>query len=189
MQRAPAAPTATLAACSKGRHHQPHPRRPAPGTHPLPLNPQGQGLSAKQLALCDGFVYIPQYGAGTASLNVAVAASIVLHHFALWAGYRERAREVGRAGWLCRRCGAAVLPLSRLLQVCLVLCMSGAPTGAPLLLLLQGQKYVLDERPQRTAPRGCVPLTPEEQAAERARRAAAAAPDNADAADLPDLFD
>lgn len=36
-----------------------------------------------------------QYGPGTASLNVAVAASIVLHHFALWAGYEERAREVG----------------------------------------------------------------------------------------------
>jgi hypothetical protein len=27
-----------------------------------------------------------QHGVGTASLNVAVAASIVLHHYALWAG-------------------------------------------------------------------------------------------------------
>ena len=50
------------------------------------LGNEGQGLSPKQLALCDGFVYIPQYGAGTASLNVAVAASIVLHHYAVWAG-------------------------------------------------------------------------------------------------------
>ena len=42
---------------------------------------------------CDAFIYIPQYGPGTASLNVAVAASIVLHHYALWAGFQERSRE------------------------------------------------------------------------------------------------
>lgn len=42
---------------------------------------QGQGLSAKQCEICDFFVYIPQYGCGTASLNVTVAASIVLHQF------------------------------------------------------------------------------------------------------------
>ena len=36
----------------------------------------------------------PQYGAGTASLNVTVAASIVLQHFAVWAQLpRERPRE------------------------------------------------------------------------------------------------
>ena len=38
------------------------------------------------------FVYIPQHGEGTASLNVSVAAAIVLHHFALWAAYPERER-------------------------------------------------------------------------------------------------
>jgi len=38
-------------------------------------------------------VYIRQYGSGTASLNVSVAASIVMHHFAMWANYDERARE------------------------------------------------------------------------------------------------
>jgi hypothetical protein len=70
---------------------------PSPQTPP-PLAPcsaasQGQGLSAKQMRLCDGFVYIPQHGAGTASLNVTVAASIILHHFALWAGLPERGRE------------------------------------------------------------------------------------------------
>jgi hypothetical protein len=54
---------------------------------------QGDGLSAQQEAICDGFVYIPQYGPGTASLNVTVAASIVLHSFAVWAGYEERARD------------------------------------------------------------------------------------------------
>lgn len=95
----------------------------APGHHPsgqlphlraaLPVRlpaRQGQGLNAKQLAACDSFLYIPQYGPGTASLNVAVAASIVLHSFALWAGYPERARE--------------------------------------------GQKFVVQERPERTRPRG-----------------------------------
>lgn len=60
------------------------------------LGNEGQGLSPKQVAMCDSFVYIPQYGAGTASLNVAVATAIVLHHFALWAGYQEREREGGK---------------------------------------------------------------------------------------------
>ena len=57
------------------------------------LGNEGQGLSEKQISLCDKFVYIPQYGSGTASLNVAVACSIVLHNFAIWAGYHERERE------------------------------------------------------------------------------------------------
>jgi len=39
---------------------------------------EGQGLSDKQMTVCDGFVRIPQYGNGTASLNVNVAASIIL---------------------------------------------------------------------------------------------------------------
>ncbi len=54
---------------------------------------------------------------------------------------------------------------------------------------LQGQKFVVADRPARTAPRGFVPLTPEEQAAERARRAARAADADADAAALPALFE
>lgn len=53
---------------------------------------QGTGLSEIQQAVCDRFVYIPQYGPGTASLNVTVAASIVLHRFAVWAGFCERNR-------------------------------------------------------------------------------------------------
>jgi hypothetical protein len=52
-----------------------------------------QGLSDKQKSVCDSFVYIAQHGVGTASLNVAVACSIVLHHFALWAEYPERGRH------------------------------------------------------------------------------------------------
>lgn len=42
--------------------------------------------------LCDYFVYIPHFGNGTASLNVAVAFSIVCHRFATWAKYVERPR-------------------------------------------------------------------------------------------------
>jgi hypothetical protein len=38
-------------------------------------------------------VYIPQHGVGTASLNVAVATSIVLYGFAQWAKYPEAARD------------------------------------------------------------------------------------------------
>lgn len=57
------------------------------------LGNEGTGLSTKELEICDFFVYIPQYGCGTASLNVTVAASIVLHHFAVWAEFSERTRE------------------------------------------------------------------------------------------------
>ena len=43
---------------------------------------EGTGLNAKQKKYCDGFIYIPQYGFGTASLNVYIATTIVLHRFA-----------------------------------------------------------------------------------------------------------
>uniref|UniRef100_A0AAV1UPB4 tRNA/rRNA methyltransferase SpoU type domain-containing protein n=1 Tax=Peronospora matthiolae TaxID=2874970 RepID=A0AAV1UPB4_9STRA len=46
---------------------------------------EGSGMNSAQVAICDDFVFIPQYGGGTASLNVTVAASIVLQSFALWA--------------------------------------------------------------------------------------------------------
>ncbi|KAJ8573782.1 hypothetical protein K7X08_010293 [Anisodus acutangulus] len=54
------------------------------------LGNEGSGLSAKECEICDFFVYIPQYGCGTASLNVTVAVSIVLHQFGVWAGFSER---------------------------------------------------------------------------------------------------
>ncbi|KAF7837188.1 tRNA (guanosine(18)-2'-O)-methyltransferase [Senna tora] len=57
------------------------------------LGNEGSGLSAKECEICDFFIYIPQYGGGTASLNVTVAASIVLHHFGVWAGFTERSRD------------------------------------------------------------------------------------------------
>ena len=65
-----------------------------PGPSAFLLGNEGDGLPPSSLALCDRLVYIPQYGPGTASLNVAVAAGIVLHAFASWAGFEER----GRAG-------------------------------------------------------------------------------------------
>lgn len=57
------------------------------------LGNEGDGLNARQRRLCDQLVYIAQHGPGTASLNVTVAASIVLHQFAVWARYPERERE------------------------------------------------------------------------------------------------
>jgi tRNA G18 (ribose-2'-O)-methylase SpoU len=40
---------------------------------------EGTGLNERQIAVADSFVYIPQYGHGTASLNVHVATTIILH--------------------------------------------------------------------------------------------------------------
>lgn len=50
---------------------------------------QGSGMNAAQVAICDAFVIIPQYGGGTASLNVTVAASIIMNSFAVWAQIPE----------------------------------------------------------------------------------------------------
>lgn len=41
-------------------------------------------MSDKQKSICDGFIYIPQYGTGTASLNVNVATGIILHQYSNW---------------------------------------------------------------------------------------------------------
>jgi tRNA G18 (ribose-2'-O)-methylase SpoU len=60
---------------------------PFAGSTAFVLGSEGDGLDARHMALCDRFVYIPQFGNGTASLNVAIAGSIVLHRFAAWAHY------------------------------------------------------------------------------------------------------
>lgn len=39
--------------------------------------------------ICEQFVYIPHYTEKTASLNVAIATSIVLQRFTSWADYEE----------------------------------------------------------------------------------------------------
>lgn len=58
-------------------------------------------MSRRQMRACDGFVYIAQFGTGTASLNVAVAGSIVMHRYALWherRGHEGRKRRDGGEG-------------------------------------------------------------------------------------------
>jgi tRNA(Leu) C34 or U34 (ribose-2'-O)-methylase TrmL len=73
---------------------QPVHTRPFTGPTAFMMGNEGDGFSEKQMEYCDRFVYIAQHGPGTASLNVAVAASIVLHQFTTcWAGYPERGRE------------------------------------------------------------------------------------------------
>lgn len=53
------------------------------------LGNEGTGMADSVKSICDHFVYIKHFGTGTASLNVTVAGSIVLHHFATWAGYDQ----------------------------------------------------------------------------------------------------
>eukprot|EP00929_Paragymnodinium_shiwhaense_P022504 TRINITY_DN14365_c0_g1_i1.p1 TRINITY_DN14365_c0_g1~~TRINITY_DN14365_c0_g1_i1.p1 ORF type:complete len:275 (-),score=34.38 TRINITY_DN14365_c0_g1_i1:23-847(-) len=48
------------------------------------------GLTREQIDVCDDFVYIPQFGAGVGSLNVACACSVVLYQFTVWANSGER---------------------------------------------------------------------------------------------------
>lgn len=66
---------------------------PFSGPTAFMLGNEGIGMSPQQRAACDFFVYIPQHSGATASLNVAIAGSIVLHHFALWARLPEQARR------------------------------------------------------------------------------------------------
>lgn len=68
--------------------------RPFTGPTAFLMGNEGQGLDEHARSLCDGFVYVRQSTATTASLNVAVATSICLHHFATYAGYQE-ARRIG----------------------------------------------------------------------------------------------
>jgi tRNA G18 (ribose-2'-O)-methylase SpoU len=44
---------------------------------------EGDGMNEKQIQQCDAFVYIPQHGHGTASLNVHVATTLIMHHYHL----------------------------------------------------------------------------------------------------------
>ena len=59
---------------------------PFSGSTAFMMGNEGEGLTDKQLGICDQLVYIPQFGSAV-SLNVNVAAGIVLHHFASWAGF------------------------------------------------------------------------------------------------------
>lgn len=51
---------------------------------------EGGGMSMTQKNVCDKFAYIPQYGEGMASINVACSSAIVLATYAQWTGYRQR---------------------------------------------------------------------------------------------------
>lgn len=68
-------------------------RHPFRGSTAIMLGNEGTGMTNRQMEACDHFLYIPQHGGGTASLNVAVAGSIAMHHFAIWAGFEERERQ------------------------------------------------------------------------------------------------
>ena len=48
------------------------------------LGNEGQGIQPVHQKRCNGLVRIPQYGAGTASMNVNVATNIVLYRFQNW---------------------------------------------------------------------------------------------------------
>ena len=76
---------ATLLGVEIAPHAESVVREPFARRSALLLGAEGDGLTAAQLALCDRLVYIPQCGNGTASLNVAVAGSIVMHRCVLHA--------------------------------------------------------------------------------------------------------
>jgi hypothetical protein len=44
---------------------------------------EGSGLNTAQKNVCSDFIYIPQYGCGTASLNVNTATCVILHRYYL----------------------------------------------------------------------------------------------------------
>jgi tRNA G18 (ribose-2'-O)-methylase SpoU len=45
---------------------------------------EGQGIQPAHLKNCDSLIRIPQYGVGTASMNVNVATNIILYRFQNW---------------------------------------------------------------------------------------------------------
>ena len=64
-------------------------KQPFRGETVFMLGNEALGLNQNQIDTCDHFVYIPQHTKKVASLNVAIAGSIIFHHFALWAGFEE----------------------------------------------------------------------------------------------------
>ena len=61
---------------------------PFSGSTAFMIGNEGTGLEPWQADLCDGFVYVPQFGTAV-SLNVNVATAICLHRFAEWAQFSE----------------------------------------------------------------------------------------------------
>ncbi len=72
-----------------GGDSKPVQTQPFKGNTLFVLGNEGSGMNHKQKEMCDHLVYIPQYSSKTGSLNVGIAASIIFHHFAVWANYPE----------------------------------------------------------------------------------------------------
>jgi tRNA G18 (ribose-2'-O)-methylase SpoU len=72
-----------------GEKSEPIQKQPFKGNTLFVLGNEGSGMNYKQKEMCDHIVYIPQYSSKTGSLNVAIAGSIIFHHFGVWAGYKE----------------------------------------------------------------------------------------------------
>ena len=51
----------------------------------LLVGSEARGMQPEDMALCDGFVFVPQHSQLSASLSVGTATAVVLHHFATWA--------------------------------------------------------------------------------------------------------
>ena len=66
-------------------------KRPFERSTAFMVGNEGEGLSPKQMEMCDKLIYVPQHGTAV-SLNVNVAGAIVLHHFAQWAEFTEAPR-------------------------------------------------------------------------------------------------
>ena len=57
------------------------------------LGNEGQGIQPAHLKNCNALIRIPQYGVGTASMNVNVATNIVLYRFQNWKRRMMRQRN------------------------------------------------------------------------------------------------
>jgi len=77
-------------------------KHPFKGNTLFVLGNEGSGMNHKQKELCDHFVYIPQYSNKTGSLNVAIAGSIIFHHFGVWAKYKEAEYTNEKYDVLCK---------------------------------------------------------------------------------------
>jgi hypothetical protein len=147
-------------------------------------------------------IYIPQYGVGTASLNVSTATAIILHHFARWAGYAEVRHPPPPPPPPPSPPSASAVPalptaarlesfLSPLRTHCPV-SLSSKPAGVALGTLLcwlqtriEGQKFVLDDTKRIKHRPGSVSDSAAGAAAEPAAAAAADTDGRAPGADGP----
>ena len=79
----------TICGVEIGEKSIPIQKQPFKGHTLFVLGNEGSGMNQKQKDMCDQLVFIPQYSNKTGSLNVAIAGSIIFHHFGVWANYKE----------------------------------------------------------------------------------------------------